>query len=41
MTAFEPSDIKKIFPSIFDMKWNGDQKMEDGEKSKNEKFLWE
>ena len=39
MTAFEPSDIKTIFPKIFDMKWNGDSKQEDNEKSKNEKFL--
>ena len=39
MTAFEPSDVKTIFPLIFDMKWNGNQEQEDNEKSKNEKFL--
>ena len=39
MTAFEPSDIKTIFPKIFDMKWNADCKQEEDEKSTNEKFL--
>ena len=39
MSAFKPSDIKNILPKLFNMKWNGEDKLKDGEKSINEKFL--
>ena len=45
MNIFEPDDIKKVFPTMFNMKWNGyDDTMNDNNdsidgKSKNEKFL--
>ena len=41
MSVFNPSDVKTIFPKLFNMKWNSDMKLkkDNGDKSINEKFL--
>ena len=39
MASFIPSDMKKAFQYIFNMKWNGDKSLKEDEESLNEKFV--
>ena len=39
VTTFKPSDIKIVFPKLFNMEWNDGKELGKDEKSLNQRFL--